>query len=115
MVPNATKIAVLSAGWLAGLTAHADESPSASLPEVRAAAMRAVRLIDQTSAQFLTKNQCFTCHSQTLSVMVLRDALKLGLEVDETNLRRQVERAFEVYGSLDNGLRVDTVGHAWER
>jgi hypothetical protein len=75
---------------------------------VREAATRAVRLIDRTSASFLTRNACFTCHSQTLSVMVLRDARKVGIEIDEANFKRQYERAFEALG----GTRVDTIGSA---
>src|SRR5689334_1915278 len=61
---------------------------------VREAATRAVRLIDRTSASFLTTRACFTCHGQTLSVMVLKDARKVGIEIDETNFKRQYERAF---------------------
>ncbi len=78
---------------------------------VREAATRAVRLIDRSSANFLTTNACFTCHTQTLSVLVLRDARKVGFEIDEANFKRQYERAFEVHGAL-GGVRVDTVGYA---
>ncbi len=60
---------------------------------VREAATRAVRLIDRTSANFLTTRACFTCHTQTLSAMVLRDARKVGIEIDEANFKRQYERA----------------------
>ena len=80
-------------------------------PAVREAAARAVRLIDRSSATFLTTRACFTCHTQTLSAMVLRDARKVGFEIDEANFKRQYERAFEVHGAL-GGVRVDTVGYA---
>ena len=43
--------------------------------------------------------------------MVLRDARKVGIEIDEANFKRQYERAFEVYGVL-SGIRVDTMGYA---
>jgi N-acyl-D-amino-acid deacylase len=80
---------------------------------VREAATRAVRLIDRTSANFLTTRACFTCHTQTLSAMVLRDARKVGFEIDEANFKRQSERAFELNDDLGGGgLRVDTVGYA---
>jgi hypothetical protein len=75
---------------------------------VREAATRAVRLIDRTSASFLTMRDCFTCHGQTFSAMVLRDARKVGIEIDERNFKRQYERAFEALG----GTRVDTIGYA---
>jgi hypothetical protein len=75
---------------------------------VREAATRAVRLIDRTSANFLTTRACFTCHTQTLSAMVLRDARKVGIEIDEANFKRQYERAIEDL----SGTRVDTKGYA---
>ena len=77
---------------------------------VRAAAQRAVELIEQTSSAFLDKRTCFTCHTQTLSAMVLRDARRVGFDIDETNFKRQYERAFEE--SMFGGVRVDTVGYA---
>jgi hypothetical protein len=35
--------------------------------------------------------------------MVLRDARKVGFEIDEANFKRQYERAFELYGALGRG------------
>jgi hypothetical protein len=75
---------------------------------LREAATRSVRLIERTSASFLTKQACFTCHTQTLSAMVLRDARKVGIEIDEVNFKRQYERAIED----QTGTRVDTKGYA---
>ena len=75
---------------------------------VREAAARAVQLIDRTSANFLTTRACFTCHTQTLSAMVLRDAHKVGFEIDEANFTRQYERAIEDL----SGTRVDAKGYA---
>jgi hypothetical protein len=77
----------------------------------REAATRALRLIDRTSANFLTTRACFTCHTQTLSAMVLREARNVGFAIDEANFKGQYERAFEVHGAL-GGVRVDTVGYA---
>jgi N-acyl-D-amino-acid deacylase len=76
--------------------------------DVRGAATRAVRLIDRTSANFLTTRVCFTCHTQTLSAMVLNDARKVGIEIDEANFKRQYERAIEDLTST----RVDAKGYA---
>jgi prenyltransferase/squalene oxidase-like repeat protein len=76
--------------------------------DVREAAARAVRLIDRTSADFLTKRDCFTCHTQMFAAMVLRDARKVGFEIDEVNFKRQYERAVEDL----TGTRVDTKGYA---
>ena len=122
---KALKSSVLAACFLIVVvrTASAEEKRPASptsggaaistMPNqgVREAATRALRLIDRTSANFLTTRACFTCHTQTLSAMVLRDARKVGIEIDEANFKRQYERAFEVHGAL-GGVRVDTVGYA---
>ena len=72
---------------------------------------KAVRVIDKTSATFLERRKCFTCHTQTFAVLVLTDAAKAGIDIDEGNLAAQVERAYEIYDSL-GGVRPDTVGHA---
>jgi hypothetical protein len=42
---------------------------------------------------------------------VLRDAQRAGIDINEVNLKAQVERSFEIYDSL-GGVRPDTVGHA---
>jgi hypothetical protein len=76
--------------------------------DVREAATRAVRLIDRTSANFLTTRACFTCHTQTLSVIVLRDARKVAIGIDEANFKRQYHRAIEDL----TGTRVNTKGYA---
>ena len=124
---KALKSSVLAACYLIIVlrTAPAEETRPASSPserasnsttpnqDVREAATRSVRLIDRTSANFLATRECFTCHTQTLSAMVLRDARKVGLEIDEANFKRQSERAFELHDDLGGGgLRVDTVGYA---
>jgi N-acyl-D-amino-acid deacylase len=75
---------------------------------IREAATRAVRLIDRTSAKFLTTRTCFSCHTQTLAAMVLRDARKVGIEINESNLKRQSERAIEDL----TATRVDAKGYA---
>jgi hypothetical protein len=75
---------------------------------VREAATLAVRLIERTSVNFLTTRACFTCHTQTLSAMVLRDAREVGIEIDEANFKRQYQRAIEDL----SGTRVDTKGYA---
>src|SRR4026209_1445744 len=75
---------------------------------VREAAARAVQLIERTSANFLTTRACFTCHTQTLSAMGLRDARKVGVGIDEANFKRQYERGIEDLSSA----RVDAKGYA---
>lgn len=76
--------------------------------EIREAAVRAVALVDRASSTFLTRRDCFACHSQTLSVLVLGTATRLGIEVNRENLKNQRERAFEAL----NASRIDTFGYA---
>src|SRR5580765_5872011 len=119
---KALKLSVLAACHLVVVVRMApaeESSPAFPTPErasisttsnqgVREAATRAVQLIDRTSANFLTTRACFTCHTQTLSAMVLRDARQAGIEIDEANFKRQYERAFEDLSST----RVDAKGYA---
>ena len=81
---------------------------SVGTEEVREAAVRAVELVDRASSVFLTKRDCFSCHSQTLSVLVLSKAMQLGIEVNRDNLKKQRDRAFEAL----TATRVDTFGYA---
>ena len=82
---------------------------------VREAATRAVELVEQTSAKFLDTRKCFTCHTQTLSAMVLRDAHGRGFEIDQQNLKRQSERAATLHRFTKTrkpaDIRIDTVGY----
>ena len=119
---KALKSAVLAACYLSVVVrpASADEkrpeSPTSGEAAISTtpnqgvleAATRAVQLIDRTSANFLTTRACFTCHTQTLSVMVLRDARQAGIEIDEANFKRQYQRALEDLTST----RVDAKGYA---
>ena len=81
---------------------------SVGIAEVREAAVRAVGLVDRASSAFLTKRDCFACHSQTLSVLVLGKAMQVGIEVSRENLRNQRDRAFEAL----TASRIDTFGYA---
>jgi hypothetical protein len=81
---------------------------SVGIEEVREAAVRGVRLVDGASAAFLTKRDCFSCHSQALPVLVLRKAMQVGIEFDRDNLRNQRDRAFEAL----KATRIDTFGYA---
>ncbi len=81
---------------------------SVQIEEVREAAVRAVGLVDRASSAFLTKRDCFACHSQALSVLVLRKAMQVGIEVNRDNLRNQRDRSFEAL----KASRIDTFGYA---
>src|SRR4029078_11944003 len=57
--------------------------------EIREAAVRAVGLVDRASSAFLTKRNCFACHSQTLSVLVLSKGTQVAIEVHREYLSNQ--------------------------
>ena len=86
----------------------------------RDGAENAVRLIDRTSATFLQTRKCFTCHTQTFAALVLTDAKRAGIDINDKNLAAQVARAYEIYdlpavrrpSSSRYGVRPDSVGHA---
>lgn len=78
------------------------------IPGIREAATRSVALVDRASSVFLERRDCFSCHSQTLSVFVLSKAKRAGIRVSEENLKNQGDRAFEAL----NATRVDTFGYA---
>jgi hypothetical protein len=104
-------VVLLTLAWFItpGLSADTDSS---SLPRrALEGAKKAVRLIDRTSATFLETRKCFTCHTQTFAALVLTDAARAGIDINEENLAAQVKRAYEIYDSL-GGVRPDTVGHA---
>ena len=113
-------VMILTLVWLVtqGDTAETDSNPLR--PRALESAKKAVRLIDRSSATFLKTKKCFTCHTQTFAVLVLKDAERAGIDINAKNLMAQVERAYEIYdlpavrapSSAAGGVRPDTVGHA---
>jgi hypothetical protein len=104
-------VVLLTMYWLVAPSVSAEIDSSSLRRRAFESANKAVRLVDQTSATFLDKRKCFTCHTQTFAALVLSDAAKAGIDINENNRAAQVERAYEIYDSL-GGVRPDTVGHA---
>ncbi len=69
------------------------QSPTSE--QLRESAQRAITIIERSSAEYLKQRECFSCHHQSMSIATLIDAQSRGLQVDQENLRRQVERSLE--------------------
>ena len=80
-----TLVVLLALVWLVtpGVSAENDAGPLRR--RALEGANRAVRLIDRTSATFLDKRKCFTCHTQTFAALVLTDAARAGIDFDKNN------------------------------
>lgn len=97
----------------------AEEKPTLD-EAMRSAIRRAIPLIEKGAAGSAEKRTCFTCHSQALPVLALTEAKQHGFEVDEANLKRQLDHTFAHLGrgkekyleGKGQGGRVITAGYA---
>jgi len=62
---------------------------------VRAAISKALPKLESGSKGSADKRQCFTCHSQAIPVFALIEAKRLGFQIDDENLNRQVKHSYE--------------------
>src|SRR6185369_17841340 len=59
---------------------------------IKASVAKSLPLLETAARGSMEKRkQCFTCHNQALPIMALTTARSRGLEIDEKNLRRQVQ------------------------
>ncbi len=70
--------------FISSLVASADDS-------IRDAVAKSLKRIEQGSASYITKRQCFSCHHQAMPVLVMTSAQRRGLIVDNEKLRTQIE------------------------
>ena len=76
------------------------QSPEVDQATVRRAAIRSIRLLEESSVIYLKEEQnCFSCHHQTMTLMVSKTAHRVGIEVDKENAERQLARVVEFYNS----------------
>lgn len=71
----------------------ADDAP------IRAAAARSVKLLQSSMAQW--KQDCNSCHHQSLPLMALDSARRHGIPVDEPAAQRAAEQTFSYLSSID--------------
>lgn len=85
--------AVLFAAQAAQAAQAAGESP------IRAAAARSVKLLQSSMGQW--KQDCNSCHHQSLPLMALDSARRHGIPVDEPAAQRAAEQTFSYLSSID--------------
>lgn len=68
--------------------------------KLTAAAERSISLLETASAGSAERRTCFTCHSQAHPVLVIVEAKRRGLRIDEANLANQLRHTAE---HLDRG------------
>jgi ankyrin repeat protein len=69
--------------------------------EIRAAARKAVALLQHSVAVWDRKQTCFSCHHQGLAITTFRQALDRGVPIDARAARASSDRAFRALASLD--------------
>lgn len=102
------------------LVAQDEPSESGNDEQVRVAIKAALSLLERASAGTAENRTCFTCHGQALPVMAITEAKLRGFEIDEENLKRQLEhtaahlkRGQKNYlAGKGQGGGVDTAGYA---
>jgi N-acyl-D-amino-acid deacylase len=116
VVVTAALVAVATGTAAAQSIEATSETPAA---EVSQAIRRAVSLVEKSGAEYRRQRECFSCHHQSLPVLMLTEAQRRGFAVDKENLREQLDHtAAHLKRGLDNyrsgqgqGGRVDTA--AW--
>jgi len=81
---------LLVTGLLSPTELHADES-NFTPDRIRDAIGNSIPLLEKGSRGSADQRQCFTCHNQALPVFALVEAKKRGFDVDEDNLKRQLQ------------------------
>ena len=64
----------------------------------RMAVARAVSLIEKSTATYVDKRECFSCHHQALAMMAMSRAKLSGIELQPDSLSTQIEFALEYFG-----------------
>jgi ankyrin repeat protein len=97
---------VLAVGVTAALVAGVSAGGRGAAPpdEARAAAGRALALVQSSVASFERQRPCSSCHHQALSIDALRVARERGVAFDEEAARRSIERNFRGLANLDKAV-----------
>ena len=64
----------------------------------RMAVVRAVSLIEKSSATYVDKRDCFSCHHQALAMMAFSQAKLSGLKLQPESISSQVQFSLEYFG-----------------
>lgn len=78
---------LLGTGWT---SAAAGDLPQPA--KVREAVVKGISLIEASSQEYLRKRECFSCHHQSMPMVMLSEASRRGFEIDRENFQAQLER-----------------------
>ena len=96
------------------------DEPPVPQDELRAAVRRALPLREKGALGHRENRTCFSCHNQGIPILALTTARDRGFEIDDSELRRQLEFIAEFLKSKresflegkGTGGQVDTAGYA---
>jgi ankyrin repeat protein len=95
-------LVVLCAALLGGAMVRGRETPSpAEADTTRAAASRAIGLLQQSMTTWDTKRQCASCHHQHLPIALLRTAREHGVPFDVAAAQASIARVAAPAANLD--------------
>jgi len=77
----------------------------AATPRIRAAAAKAVALIQRSQKNWPSKQSCFSCHQQVLPALAFQAAREHGIPVDEPAAHADAAFAFAFYSNLDRAVQ----------
>src|SRR5215471_1971191 len=83
-----------------------------STPAVRSAVTRALPMLQSSTAEFVAKRACFSCHHNALSILTLHQARDRGFAIDSKVLDAVEKATFrELHGpnALDNAIQAVNV------
>lgn len=96
---------VLAVGVTAALVAGVSAGERVPPPDdVRAAAGRALALVQASVTSFERQRPCSSCHHQALAIDALRVARERGVPFDEAAARRSIDRNFRGLANLDKAV-----------
>jgi hypothetical protein len=113
------RIAALAATFLLLASAHGEDEPL-DPQSLRSAVSRAIPLLQKGAVGHRENRTCFACHNQGIAVLALTTARDRGFEIDEAELKKQLEFIAEFLKSKresflegkGTGGQVDTAGYA---
>lgn len=96
------------------------EDPVPAADQVKAAAARALTLLQTASIGSADQRKCFNCHGQAMPVITIVESRRHGLDIDAINLKRQVDHTYDhlkrgrksYLEGKGQGGGVDTAGYA---
>jgi ankyrin repeat protein len=88
-----------------GLVLSAREAAPVAEKDARAAAARALALVQTSVASFDRQRQCASCHHHGLTLAALRVARERGVAFDEAAARASIDRGFRGLANLDNAVQ----------